>query len=198
MMPALVRNCLCCPGWPWDHSQTSGTCGRSVANTAVRKSPHVKRILIAVSFLVLASAVAILVFWRRPIAADVYPNEVITVDGKPRSYRLVVPHTLPKPAPIVFAFHGIGDSTESMANSSRLDRLASRNGFILAYPAAQFHVGNGRRQRRQPRYERRCSVFRSAARSPFQPLRHRPESSLCDWNVQWRLVRSIAGDRALE
>jgi poly(3-hydroxybutyrate) depolymerase len=97
----------------------------------------VKRILIAASILLLASVVAILVFWQRPIAADISPNEDITVDGATRHYRLVVPHTLPKPAPIVFAFHGIGDSTESMANYCRLDQLAAGHGFILVYLAAR-------------------------------------------------------------
>jgi polyhydroxybutyrate depolymerase len=106
-------------------------------NTTAGKLPQVKRILVAASVLLLASVVAILVFWQRPLAADISPNEVITVDGTTRNYRLVVPHTLPKPAPIVFAFHGIGDSTESMANYCRLDRLASRNGFVLVYLAAR-------------------------------------------------------------
>src|SRR5579872_1285263 len=78
-----------------------------------------------------------LVLWQSPIAADISPNEEITVQGKTRNYRLVLPHRLPKPAPIVFAFHGIGDSTESMAAYCRLDQLAARNGFILVYPAAR-------------------------------------------------------------
>lgn len=69
--------------------------------------------------------------------ADIYPSEDITVDGETRHYRLVVPRTLPKPAPIVFAFHGMGDSAAAMANYSRLDQLAARNGFILVYPAAR-------------------------------------------------------------
>jgi polyhydroxybutyrate depolymerase len=97
----------------------------------------VKRVVTAASILLLASVVAILVFWQRPIAADISPNEDITVDGKTRTYRLVVPHTLPKPAPIVFAFHGIGDSTESMANYCGLDQLAARKGFILVYLTAR-------------------------------------------------------------
>jgi polyhydroxybutyrate depolymerase len=97
----------------------------------------VKRILIAASMLLLASVVATLFFWQNPIAAEISPNEAITVDGTTRNYRLVVPHTLPKPAPIVFAFHGIGDSTESMANYCRLDQLAARNGFILVYLTAR-------------------------------------------------------------
>ncbi|SMP80536.1 Esterase PHB depolymerase [Neorhodopirellula lusitana] len=39
--------------------------------------------------------------------------------------------------PIVFAFHGIGDSPASMAAYCLLDRLAVDNGFVLVYPAAQ-------------------------------------------------------------
>jgi polyhydroxybutyrate depolymerase len=71
------------------------------------------------------------------VAADISLHEEITVDGTTRHYRLVVPHTLPKPAPIVCAFHGIGDSPESMANYSRLDRLAARKGFLLVYLGAR-------------------------------------------------------------
>ena len=56
---------------------------------------------------------------------------------RPRGdYRIVIPHSIPNPAPILFAFHGMGESTESMADYSHLDRLAARNGFILVYPAA--------------------------------------------------------------
>lgn len=107
------------------------------AKSTARKSQQMKRTLIAASILLFASVVAILAFWQPPIAADISPNEDITVDGTTRHFRLVVPHALPKPAPIVFAFHGIGDSTESMADYSRLDQLAARNGFILVYPAAR-------------------------------------------------------------
>lgn len=85
----------------------------------------------------LASAVAILVVRPRPIAANILPSEEITVDGETRSVRLVVPHALRKPAPIVFAFHGMGESNESMAKYSRLDQLAALHGFILVYPAAR-------------------------------------------------------------
>jgi poly(3-hydroxybutyrate) depolymerase len=74
--------------------------------------------------------------WPRPIAADIRPSELLTVDDATRNYRIVIPHALSEPTPIVFAFHGMGDSTESMADYSCLDRLASRNGFILVYPSA--------------------------------------------------------------
>jgi hypothetical protein len=44
------------------------------ANTTARKALQVKRILVAASILLLVSVVAILVFWERPIAADISPS----------------------------------------------------------------------------------------------------------------------------
>ena len=83
------------------------------------------------------SAIVVFLVWPRPIDADILPDEQLTVDGATRNYRIVIPHTLPDPAPIVFAFHGTGDSPESMAGYSHLDQLASQKGFILVYPAAR-------------------------------------------------------------
>lgn len=72
-----------------------------------------------------------------PIDADIYEEETLNVDGTVRRFRLVVPRqTLLRPTPVVFAFHGLGDSTESMAAYSKLDRLSAENGFLLVYPAA--------------------------------------------------------------
>ncbi len=51
--------------------------------------------------------------------------------------RVVIPHQLPANAPLVIAYHGIGDTPESMANQSKLDELAARNGFLLVYPDAK-------------------------------------------------------------
>jgi poly(3-hydroxybutyrate) depolymerase len=74
----------------------------------------------------------------QPIAADIFPRETITVGDEVRAYRLVVPHSLPAdPVPVVFAFHGVGDSIEAMAAHSGLDRLAAEEGFLLVYPAAR-------------------------------------------------------------
>lgn len=76
--------------------------------------------------------------WPHAPAADIFPDESITVDESIRRYRLVVPHRLPEDrVPVVFAFHGIGDSTASMSDYSELDRLATESGFILVYPAAR-------------------------------------------------------------
>ena len=75
--------------------------------------------------------------WFLLIAVEVVPDEAIEVDDSVRHYRLVIPHRLPQERiPIVFAFHGIGNTTEEMAAYSALDRLAAERGFILVYPVA--------------------------------------------------------------
>ncbi|XZE35638.1 alpha/beta hydrolase family esterase [Pirellulaceae bacterium SH501] len=95
-----------------------------------------KRFLIGILSL---ASIAFLAWWllhKRPLNADVYDDEVI-VGGSVRTYRTVVPWNLASPVPVVFAFHGIGDSTDSMAEYSQLDRLAANAGFLLVYPAAR-------------------------------------------------------------
>lgn len=72
--------------------------------------------------------------WPRPLAVDIHRDLELMVDAVTRTYRLVLPHDLPASAPIVFAFHGKGDSPESMATYSQLDRLADDERFILIYP----------------------------------------------------------------
>lgn len=99
------------------------------------ESNDVKRILIATALLFVTSGAVFVFIQSRSIPAEI-SNDTLTVDGVERHYRIVIPHGLPETAPIVFAFHGIGDSTESMALYSRLDRLAVRSGFVLVYPAA--------------------------------------------------------------
>ncbi len=69
-----------------------------------------------------------------PSAVDVTTQSIVVGDVE-RSFRVVVPHKLWTPAPVVFAFHGVGDSTESMAAYSDLDHLAADNGFLLVYPS---------------------------------------------------------------
>lgn len=55
----------------------------------------------------------------------------------PLTCRVVVPHQLPASAPVVIAYHGIGDTPESMATYTKLDYLAARHGFLLVYPDAE-------------------------------------------------------------
>jgi polyhydroxybutyrate depolymerase len=71
--------------------------------------------------------------------AGIFPDETIVVDGVTREYRLVVPSTvdLTRPAPLVFAFHGMGDdSKDHMWISTGLNDLAVEHKFILVYPGA--------------------------------------------------------------
>lgn len=95
-----------------------------------------KRFLIGLFFLAFMASVAWWHVRERPLDADVDTRE-LAVDGGVRTYRIVLPHDPESPAPIVFAFHGIGDSPDSMAAYCDLDRLAAEHGFILVYPAAQ-------------------------------------------------------------
>ena len=76
--------------------------------------------------------------WPRQIVVQILPDQSIAVDESVRRYRLVIPHSLPADnVPIVFAFHGVGDSPEAMAKYSGLDQVAVENGFLLVYPAAR-------------------------------------------------------------
>jgi|SRR5579883_1964976 len=74
-----------------------------------------------------------------PPRAGTFPAETIAVGKQTRDYRLVVPKTvaLDKPAPLVFAFHGMGiDSKDVMPRYTKLDDLAADKKFLLVYPAA--------------------------------------------------------------
>jgi polyhydroxybutyrate depolymerase len=66
----------------------------------------------------------------------------VTVGATTRTYRLDVPPSARRSAavPLVIAFHGTGSSGAAMAASSGLDEIASRDGFLVAYPDAP--VGN--------------------------------------------------------
>jgi polyhydroxybutyrate depolymerase len=58
------------------------------------------------------------------------------VKGKAREYRIIVPKSVDpqKPAPLVFAYHGLLDSKDLMPIYSQLDKLAEAKGFILIFP----------------------------------------------------------------
>lgn len=75
--------------------------------------------------------------WQRAPAVEVFPNRQLDVMGESRSYRLVVPRKTVPPMPVVFAFHGMGDSPESFARYSNLDALAGAHGFLLVYPRSR-------------------------------------------------------------
>ena len=97
-----------------------------------------KRLLVLLGLIVICAVFILYRVWFVPLAVEILPDEVINVDGSIRHYRLVIPNRLPQErVPIIFAFHGIGNSTEEMAAYSALDRLAAEKGFILVYPVAR-------------------------------------------------------------
>lgn len=69
----------------------------------------------------------------------VFSKESLTVNKIDRAYTMVAPKSVEpaKPAPLVFALHGLGDSKELMSFYSQLDKLAERRGFLLVYPDAR-------------------------------------------------------------
>jgi polyhydroxybutyrate depolymerase len=69
----------------------------------------------------------------------VFKTEKIEVGDDERSFRLVAPKTIDAqtPAPLVFAFHGLGDSSGLMSWYTQLDRVAEKHKFVLIYPNAQ-------------------------------------------------------------
>ncbi|HEY1067567.1 MAG TPA: PHB depolymerase family esterase [Pirellulales bacterium] len=72
--------------------------------------------------------------------SGVFGHVEVAVNGVERAYRLVVPKSLDlnKPAPLVFAYHGLGDSKDWMPWHSKLSKLADEKGFILVYPNARY------------------------------------------------------------
>ena len=55
-------------------------------------------------------------------------------DGRSRSYIVHVPPKALAPAPLVVSLHGGGGNAESQQKYSRMDALADREGFVVAYP----------------------------------------------------------------
>ena len=80
---------------------------------------------------------ALFIFWPRPIAADIHPNQQLTVDDAGSQLSDCDSARTSKTCadrlrfPLAWAI-----PPNRWPDYSRLDRLASRNGFILVYPAA--------------------------------------------------------------
>jgi len=69
----------------------------------------------------------------------------IQVGALERSYRLFVPASAPKPAPLVLALHGGGSNSRQMERSCRFNALARKEGFIVVYPeSGSKHWNDGR------------------------------------------------------
>jgi len=80
----------------------------------------------------------IVTLFAAPLLAE---SEEITFEfgGLEREVLLTVPDTLDGPAPLVLAIHGLLENGAAMRNRvtlRRLDALAERYGFVVAYPSA--------------------------------------------------------------
>ena len=93
------------------------------------------------SVLVATAAMLVLVYaFTRDTKHWTVHAERIQAGGSERTFRIVVPDSDMRPAtafPLVIAFHGIGDTAESMAESTDWDRLAGEQRFVLVYPNAR-------------------------------------------------------------
>ncbi len=67
-----------------------------------------------------------------------FADETVTVAGQAREFRLVVPSAAnpATPVPLVFVFHGLGDSRNGVSRYSGLEALAPKKGFIAVFPDA--------------------------------------------------------------
>jgi polyhydroxybutyrate depolymerase len=71
-----------------------------------------------------------------PAPPPAVQHHQLQVDGLSRSYRLFVPLSLDraKPAPLVLVLAGVGNTGESMVEATGFDRVAEREGVVVAYP----------------------------------------------------------------
>lgn len=58
----------------------------------------------------------------------------IEVDGVERTFRVHVPRTRRRPAPLVLAFHGTGSTSAQMGHITEFSRKADEEGFVVVYP----------------------------------------------------------------
>jgi len=67
----------------------------------------------------------------------------LEVDGRQRSYRLVVPSsaTGDDPLPLVLILHGNGTDATSIAEKTGFDAIAEREGFLAVYPEVADEAG---------------------------------------------------------
>jgi len=68
--------------------------------------------------------------------AGTVPNETVKVGEETRAFKIVVPPDLDpaKAVPLVFVFHGRGDSKDFICRYSGIEALAPKEGFIAVFP----------------------------------------------------------------
>jgi len=71
--------------------------------------------------------------------------QTVLVGDARRTFRIYLPKDLPEHAPLVLAFHGGGSDGAGMERLTKFDKLADREGFIVAYPnGVDKHWNDGR------------------------------------------------------
>ena len=71
-----------------------------------------------------------------PAAKGVMTEASLSHGGLSRSYLLFVPdsYSPSRPVPLVFVFHGGGGNAKGIAETTHMDGLATKNGFIAVFP----------------------------------------------------------------
>lgn len=94
------------------------------------------RIIRSIALVLLVPVGLFVLLYAFVFVASLWGRESITVDGLTRQYRVYVPpiYDGSPPAPLVLAFHMYTGSGRTMAWTTHLNRIADREGFIVAYP----------------------------------------------------------------
>ncbi len=107
----------------------------------MKKQDYIVTIIVAVVGCMLLSPVQQVLV----VAQEDDQQGVISVAGQERTYWLHQPPSMPveEPVPLVMVLHGGGGSGSNVASMSRMNEVADREGFMVAYPN-----GSGRLRQR--------------------------------------------------
>lgn len=67
----------------------------------------------------------------------------VTLEGQVRTYRLFVPASVDRAAPLVLMLHDAGGTAQTIAQATQFDRRAATDGFSVAYPESLSGTWNG-------------------------------------------------------
>lgn len=107
----------------------------SAEAAGARRAWRKRRPWLVLGLLVVVAVLAAWSWQRTPASGDLAQTAV--VDGRSRHWLVHVPpsYRAGHAVPLVIAFHGRYSSPEKMVHLTGLDRVADRDGFIVAYPA---------------------------------------------------------------
>ena len=103
--------------------------------TTVHGARRNRRFWLVFGLLIVLAVLAAWLWLRTPASGDL--TQTAVVDGRSRHWLVHMPrgYRAGHVVPLVIAFHGHYSSPEKMAYLTGLDRVADRDGFIVAYPA---------------------------------------------------------------